>query len=82
MSKRRKRPNIIKWFLLISIGIVLFMAGSRQAYHYRGYEAIGGEIFLLAIPLIYKAMEDMVRDLVAEIKNDYRAWSRGQWINL
>lgn len=46
------------------------MAGSRQAYHIRGYEAIGGEIFLLAIPLIYKAMGDMVRDLIIEIRND------------
>lgn len=75
-QKRERFENFLKWTTLTIIGLMLFMGGSRAAFHHRGYDAVGGEIFLLFIPLIYKAVEDMVNDLKEEIKRDYEAENR------
>lgn len=70
--KKHSYKNLIKWSLLIAGGILLFMAGSRQAFHQRGYEAIGGEVFLLLLPAAYYAIEQLVLDLKEEIINDFK----------
>lgn len=74
MNKRRKNnyKGLLKWFILIIGTLLLFMAGSRQAFHQRGYEAIGGEVFILLIPAVYQIVSQMVKDLKEEIINDFK----------
>lgn len=72
IRKRKQFKKFLKWFGLIIAGIILFMLGSKQAFHQRGYEAVGGEIFLLLLPAVYYFFEQMVHELAEEIKEDYK----------
>lgn len=67
---KRKLKNLAKWSLLVIASILLYMAGSRQAFHQRGYEAIGGEIFLLLLPAIYHSLEQMIQDIKEEVRGE------------
>ena len=58
-SNARQRPrafavaaNAAKYVLLTVAGIALFERARPFAFEQRGYEAIGGEVFLLALPLV------------------------------
>jgi len=62
------KNKLLKWTGITISGILLFMAGSRQAFRYRGYDAIGGEVFLLLLPVIYYVIEQTALELVEEIK--------------
>ena len=48
--KRKKIKKIIKWTIWL---IFMFTVCHALATLQRGYEAVGGEIFVFAIPLIY-----------------------------
>lgn len=42
------------------------------AFEQRGYEAIGGEVFLLALPLVWFGIESMIRDMVTMARELWR----------
>lgn len=65
------KHKLIKWTGITVISILLFMAGCRQAFNQRGYYAIGGEIFLLLLPIMYYIIGQIALDLIKEIKNAY-----------
>lgn len=52
----------MKLRVLISsvVGVVLFVACSVHAYSMRGYHAMGGEMFMLAIPVLVEIAHAMV----------------------
>lgn len=54
------KKEIIKLCLLELIGIFLYGIASQFAYMERGYEAIGGEVFFLFLPLFYCLIVDTI----------------------
>lgn len=56
--------NIIKYTLLTAAAVLLFEQARIYALAVRGYEAIGGEYLVLAIPLIWYCIEAAIRDTV------------------
>ena len=60
------RPaTIIKYSVLALVGIFLFRAGQAQALLERGYEALGGEVFALFLPLFYWMASRVIRDFLS-----------------
>lgn len=70
-TRKTHSEGLLKWTILVLLGIMLYIAGSRQAFHQRGYEAIGGEMFLLALPAAYLEIEQMVKEIIEDIKEDF-----------
>ena len=50
MKNAKKYKKIIKWFLIILLSVLLFALSNKFASLSRGYNAVGGEIFMLLIP--------------------------------
>lgn len=67
--KRTKtwQRTLVKYILLTIAGIILFTVGAKAAYAERGYQAIGGEGFLLFLPLFYWLFSKTIRDIVQDI---------------
>lgn len=66
-EKRRLRDYIplkavVKYAVLTLIGFLLFRAGQAHALAERGYEALGGEVFALFLPVLYWMVARVVRD--------------------
>ena len=53
-------------------GIMLFREGAARALAYRGYFAVGGEVFALFLPVFYYCLSRTVRDLITDIKNGFK----------
>lgn len=51
-----------KYATLTLIGFLLFRAGQAHALAERGYEALGGEVFALFLPVLYWMVTRVVRD--------------------
>lgn len=54
---------IVKYAALTIAGIMLFREGAARALAYRGYFAVGGEVFALFLPVFYYCLSRTVRDL-------------------
>lgn len=63
---------LLKWGTSSICGILLFKWGQAIAYTNCGYRAIGGEVFLLFIPIYLKLIEVCTRDLLEDMKRDER----------
>lgn len=53
---------VVKYAALTLIGILLFRSGQARALAERGYEALGGEVFALFLPVLYWMVARVVRD--------------------
>lgn len=55
IAQRRPVPvwAIVKYAALTIAGIMLFREGAARALAYRGYFAVGGEVFALFLPVFY-----------------------------
>lgn len=55
IAQRRPVPvwTIVKYAALTIAGIMLFREGAARALAYRGYFAVGGEVFALFLPIFY-----------------------------
>ena len=53
-----------KYVTLAIAGFVLFRIAAAAAYESRGYRAVGGEVLLLLLPVIWYGMENVVRDTI------------------
>ena len=76
MKKRTVKKLIAISILLAIVGAVIGgLIGAYELLHYfatleRGYEAVGGEIFVFAIPFLIWAVVDCVRDTRKALKGD------------
>lgn len=61
-SRNQEATGVAKWAAITACGILLFNWGHAAAYTQRGYEAIGGEIFLLFLPLFWWLIETSVKE--------------------
>lgn len=70
-SRRAKvsRATIALYAALTAAGILLFRAGAAVAYMERGYNAVGGEVFTLFLPVFYYIISQAVGDFAADMKN-------------
>ena len=53
---------VVKYATLTLVGVLLFRAGHAQALAERGYEALGGEVFALFLPVFYWMVLRVIRD--------------------
>ena len=53
---------VAKYAALTLVGFLLFRAGQAHALAERGYEALGGEVFALFLPVLYWMVTRVVRD--------------------
>ena len=53
---------VAKYAALTLVGVLLFRAGQAHALAERGYEALGGEVFALFLPVLYWMMSRVLRD--------------------
>ena len=74
MSFSKNLKTLIKYAVLTLIGILLFQIGAAQALAFRGYHAIGGEVFFLFIPVFYWIISTMIRDFKKKKKKE-KEWS-------
>ena len=51
-----------KYVTLAIAGFVLFRIAAAAAYESRGYRAVGGEVLLLLLPVIWYLLENVLRD--------------------
>lgn len=53
----------IKYGILTAIGIILYKVCAAAAYAQRGYSAVGGEAFILLLPVVYYLIEETASDM-------------------
>ncbi len=56
-------PNIVTYLLLIAISVVTYSYLKEFSMQQRGYEAIGGEVFVLGLPLFYFILKNMITEI-------------------
>lgn len=54
--------TVAKYAALTLVGFLLFRAGQAHALVERGYEALGGEVFALFLPVLYWMVTRVIRD--------------------
>ena len=66
---KENKKWILKWFFVILLSVVAFLGLHKLATVERGYNAIGGEIFMFLIPFfVWIAPE--IKKSIKEIKDD------------
>lgn len=64
----------MKYTVLSLLGLLLYSYAAEYVSHWRGYFAVGGEFFILFLPLFYHIISKSVRDTIEEVKNDWDNW--------
>lgn len=64
---------VAKYAALTLVGVLLFRAGQARALAERGYEALGGEVFALLLPVLYWMVVRVARDIL-NIKEGKGTW--------
>lgn len=66
---KENKKVILKWFFVILLSVVAFLGLHKLATAERGYNAIGGEMFMFLIPLfVWIAPE--IKKSIKEIKDE------------
>ena len=66
---KENKKWILKWFFVILLSVVAFLGLHKLATVERGYNAIGGEMFMFLIPFfVWIAPE--IKKTIKEIKDD------------
>ena len=66
---KENKKWILKWFFVILLSVVAFLGLHKLATVERGYNAIGGEMFMFLIPFfVWIAPE--IKKSIKEIKDD------------
>lgn len=60
---------ILKWFFVFALSVVAFVVLHKVATLERGYNAIGGEIFMFLIPF-FVWMAPEIKKSIKEIKDE------------
>lgn len=61
---------MLKYVLLTLLGFVLYARAAEYAEQWRGYFAVGGEVFILFLPLFYYIISKSIK----EAKHDWDNW--------
>lgn len=64
MSKSRKVKTAMFYLALFAVGVILYSVAHLQATQTRGYEAYGGEVAFLLLPVLAY----IIRSCIADIK--------------
>lgn len=72
-AARRHGWAIARYAFLTACGFVLYRAGAACALAQRGYIAMGGEVFLLILPLFYYLFSTLLRDMIRDVTTDRAA---------
>jgi hypothetical protein len=62
------RKKLFTYVIRQAIGILLFLTAHAYATAERGYEALGGELFLLGLPIFIWLFGHCVNDLRTELR--------------
>jgi len=62
-SVKQKVLRAIKFLLYIIAAILLFKLGQAMAFRERGYHAVGGEMFILFLPVLVPLIKQTIKDL-------------------
>ena len=66
---KENKKRILKWFFVIMLSVVAFIGFHKLATLERGYDAVGGEIFMFLIPFfVWVAPE--IKKSIKEIKDE------------
>jgi F0F1-type ATP synthase assembly protein I len=68
-----------RYITLIIIGIILTEMAHKIATAQRGYDAIGGEIFMLPLLLFMGLAVDEGKAMIEEIKETFKEGDDGKW---
>lgn len=63
------RKNIVKYGALTVLGICLYGISAEFAIRERGYFAVGGEFFLLLLPVFYYLFAEMANDIRSDVRD-------------
>ena len=69
--KRKSRLAAVELLGVLTATAVLFVKAQSVALASRGYLAIGGEIMLLLLPIIYYLLKQTIRDYVRDFVELY-----------
>ena len=64
----RRTYTVAKYLLLSVVSVSLYITAAKYALAERGYFAVGGEAFLLLLPVFYYLISTMIHDAVAEYR--------------
>ena len=64
---------VAKYAALTVAGVLLFRAGQARALAERGYEALGGEVFALLLPVFYWMVTRVIRDTL-DVRGEKSTW--------
>lgn len=66
------RKNIVKYVALTVLGICLYGISAEFAVRERGYFAVGGEFFLLLLPVFYYLFAEMTNDIRSDVRDAWK----------
>lgn len=66
--KLRRHWQALKWAGIGAGAVLLYRWGAAWALEERGYQAVGGEILLLLIPLLYYIVERLAQDFAQDVR--------------
>lgn len=58
----------VKYIILSVIGAILYIMAAKYAFIERGYFAVGGEAFMLLLPVFYCLVSSLIRDVMTEYR--------------
>lgn len=61
--------TIVKYGALTALGILLYAAAAEFVLRERCYFAVGGEFFLLLLPVFYYIFSEIVNDIRNDVRN-------------
>ena len=72
MRRYKRRTSWIKaafwWIKWTAIAVVLYLAARSRATAWRGYEAVGGELLILGLPMYIRSVLPTLRDWARDIR--------------
>lgn len=72
MKRYKGRTSLIKmalwWVRWTAIAVALYLAARSHANAWRGYEAVGGELLILGLPIYIHGVLPTLRDWARDIR--------------
>ena len=72
MKRYKGRTSLIKtalwWVGWTAVAVVLYLAARSRANAWRGYDAVGGELLILGLPMYIHGVLPTLRDWARDIR--------------
>lgn len=62
--------SVLWWARWTAAAVVLYLAARSHANAWRGYEAVGGELLILGLPMYIHSVLPTLRDWVRDIREE------------